>query len=145
VIVVASDLAKRLVPDELWELAAPLIPRFTARSQGDGTAPVEDRAVFTAIVYVLTLIRTMLHRIQHIGYLLRFSPPVLAAVLQVPSQLFLAMLTDHGAFAPPIASNDRRRAPLRRTRPDNALSGRDRHRNCPGYSAARLDPVELVG
>jgi hypothetical protein len=26
--VVLSDLARRLVPDELWELAAPLIPRF---------------------------------------------------------------------------------------------------------------------
>jgi transposase len=42
------------VPDELWELAAPLIPRFAARRQGGGTAPVDDRAVFTAIVYVLT-------------------------------------------------------------------------------------------
>ena len=50
----ASDLAKRLVPDELWELVAPRIPRFTPRGQGGGTAPVDDRAVFTAIVYVLT-------------------------------------------------------------------------------------------
>ncbi len=50
----ASDLAKRLAPDELWELVAPLIPQFAARSQGGGTASVDDRAVFTAIVYVLT-------------------------------------------------------------------------------------------
>jgi transposase len=31
-----------------------LIPRFTSRPQGGGTAPVDDRAAFTAIVYVLT-------------------------------------------------------------------------------------------
>jgi transposase len=53
-VTVASDLARRLVPDELWELAAPLIPQFNPRRQGGGTAPVEDRAVLTAIVYVLT-------------------------------------------------------------------------------------------
>lgn len=47
-------LSQRLVPDELWALVQPLIPQFTPRPQGGGTAPVEDRAVFTAIVYVLT-------------------------------------------------------------------------------------------
>lgn len=44
----------RLVPDGLWELVAPLVPRFEPRQQGGGTAPVDDRAVFTAIVFVLT-------------------------------------------------------------------------------------------
>ena len=34
--------------------AEPLIPRFTARPQGGGSAPVDDRAVFTAIVFVST-------------------------------------------------------------------------------------------
>lgn len=53
-VVVASDLALRLVPDELWGLVAPLVPRFRPRRQGGGTGPVDDRAVFTAIVYVLT-------------------------------------------------------------------------------------------
>ncbi|MGW1786622.1 transposase [Streptomyces sp. NPDC002143] len=48
------DLSRRLVPDELWELTAPLMPRFTSRPQGGGTAPVDERAVFTAVVYVLT-------------------------------------------------------------------------------------------
>lgn len=48
------DLSRRLVPDELWVLAEPLIPRFDPRPQGGGTAPVDDRAVFTAIVFVLT-------------------------------------------------------------------------------------------
>jgi len=51
---VGDDLSRRLVPDELWALAAPLIPAFDPRPQGGGTAPVDDRAVFTAIVFVLT-------------------------------------------------------------------------------------------
>ncbi|WP_457514223.1 IS5 family transposase [Streptomyces sp. TE33382] len=49
-----ADLSRRLVPDELWELTAPLLPSFTSRPQGGGTAPVDERAVFTAVVYVLT-------------------------------------------------------------------------------------------
>ncbi|MFC9249025.1 transposase [Streptomyces sp. NPDC057136] len=51
---VRADLSHRLVPDELWELAAPLLPRFTSRPQGGGTGPVDERAVFAAVVYVLT-------------------------------------------------------------------------------------------
>ena len=50
---VADQLSLRLVPDELWALAEPLIPEFRPRPQGGGTAPLDDRAVFTAIVYVL--------------------------------------------------------------------------------------------
>ncbi|MEU3855521.1 transposase [Streptomyces sp. NPDC029554] len=48
------DLERDLVPDELWEIAAPLIPPFQLRRQGGGTAPVADRKVFCAIVYALT-------------------------------------------------------------------------------------------
>ncbi|WP_434481612.1 transposase [Streptomyces sp. NBC_01281] len=51
---VSADLSKRLVSDELWELVAPLLPSFVARPQGGGTAPSDERAVFTAVVYVLT-------------------------------------------------------------------------------------------
>ena len=47
-------LAQRLVPDGLWAIVEPLIPPFTRRPQGGGRAPVASRAVFTAIVYVLT-------------------------------------------------------------------------------------------
>ncbi|WP_373429199.1 IS5 family transposase [Streptomyces sp. V4I23] len=47
-------LSQRLVPDELWSLVAPLLPSFTSRPQGGGTAPVDERAAFTAVVYVLT-------------------------------------------------------------------------------------------
>lgn len=52
--VVGADLSQRLVPDELWESVAPLLPSFAARPQGGGTAPCDERAVFTAVVYVLT-------------------------------------------------------------------------------------------
>lgn len=49
-----AHLSRRLVPDGLWELAAPLLPGFSPRRQGGGSAPLDDRTVFTAIVYVLT-------------------------------------------------------------------------------------------
>lgn len=48
------DLSQRLVPDGLWELVAPLLPSFNSRPQGGGTAPLDERAVFAAVVYVLT-------------------------------------------------------------------------------------------
>src|SRR5882757_11031114 len=50
----AVDLARDLVPDGLWKIAAPLIPPFRPRPQGGGTVPVADRKVLTAMVYVLT-------------------------------------------------------------------------------------------
>lgn len=46
--------AERLVPDGLWEIVEPLLPGFEPRPQGGGTAPRDQRAVFTAVVYVLT-------------------------------------------------------------------------------------------
>jgi transposase len=51
---VVDVLSRRLVPDELWGIVEPLIPGFAPRPQGGGRAGVDDRAVFTAIVYVLT-------------------------------------------------------------------------------------------
>jgi transposase len=47
-------LAKRLVSDSLWAAVAPLLPPHRTRSQGGGLRPVDDRAVFVAIAYVLT-------------------------------------------------------------------------------------------
>jgi hypothetical protein len=38
----------------LREIVQPLIPVFPPRPQGGGTAVTDDRAVFTAIVFVLT-------------------------------------------------------------------------------------------
>ncbi|MFE9650383.1 transposase [Streptomyces sp. NPDC006365] len=35
-------------------MVAPLLPSFNSRPQGGGTAPCDERAVFTAVVYVLT-------------------------------------------------------------------------------------------
>lgn len=49
-----DELSQRLVPDELWALVEPLIPPVMARPQGGGMLRVDDRAVFTAIVFVLT-------------------------------------------------------------------------------------------
>lgn len=43
-----------MVPDGLWNLVEPLLPPFAPRPQGGGSAPLDDRAVFTAVVYVLT-------------------------------------------------------------------------------------------
>jgi transposase len=51
---VDDQLAKRLVPDGLWEIVAPLLPPPKVRRQGGGLQPADSRAVFTAIVYVLT-------------------------------------------------------------------------------------------
>ncbi len=50
----ADCLSQRLVPDGLWALVEPLLPKFEGRPQGGGTAPVDERAVFTAVVFVLT-------------------------------------------------------------------------------------------
>lgn len=49
-----DSLSQRLVPDGLWEIVEPLLPRFRPRPQGGGTAGIEARTVFTAVVYVLT-------------------------------------------------------------------------------------------
>lgn len=51
---VGADLTQRLVPDGLWDLVAPLLPSFASRPQGGGTALLDERAVFTAVVYVVT-------------------------------------------------------------------------------------------
>jgi transposase len=47
---VGDPLATRLVPDELWTIVAPLLPKLGVRAQGGGRRPADDRAVFTAIV-----------------------------------------------------------------------------------------------
>src|SRR5512146_2849646 len=49
-----GDLSRRLVPGNLWALAEPVLPSFRSRPQGGGTAPIDQRAVFTAVVYGLT-------------------------------------------------------------------------------------------
>src|SRR5574341_1329905 len=54
VLSVGERIGQTLVPDGLWEIVEPLIPPQRERPQGGGTRFVDDRAVFTAIVYVLT-------------------------------------------------------------------------------------------
>ena len=46
-------MAEALVPDELWEAIAPLLPRHKARPGQRGRPPVDDRACLTGIVFVL--------------------------------------------------------------------------------------------
>jgi transposase len=48
---VSVELWRRLVPDKSWNLVAPLLPSVS-RPQGGGTAPPDERDVFTAVVYV---------------------------------------------------------------------------------------------
>jgi len=45
-------MVRTWAPDELWDLAAPLIPPAPRRVQGGGRRRVDDRAVLAAIVYV---------------------------------------------------------------------------------------------
>ncbi len=49
-----SPLSRRLVPDRLWDIVLPLVPVPKVRPQGGGRSRVGDRAVFVAVVYVLT-------------------------------------------------------------------------------------------
>src|SRR5512135_1620374 len=46
-------MAEPLVPDDLWEAVAPLLPRHQARPGKRGRPPVDDRACLTGIVFVL--------------------------------------------------------------------------------------------
>lgn len=46
-------MSKPLVPDELWEIVCPLLPRHKARLGKRGRPPVGDRACLTGIVFVL--------------------------------------------------------------------------------------------
>ncbi len=49
-----EPIGQTLVPDGLWGIVEPLIAPQAQRPQGGGTRYRDDRAVFTAIVYVLT-------------------------------------------------------------------------------------------
>src|SRR5215218_2301260 len=46
-------MARPLVPNELWEVVQPLLPRHRARPGRRGRPPVDDRACLTGIVFVL--------------------------------------------------------------------------------------------
>ena len=46
-------MARPLVPDELWDVVQPLLPRHRARPGKRGRPPVDDRACLTGIVFVL--------------------------------------------------------------------------------------------
>jgi transposase len=97
--VVADSLSLRLVPDSLWEIVEPLIPEFVPRRQGGGTAPIDERAVFTAIVFVLTTGCAWRHLPDSFGV----SPPTAHRRFQAWTEagvwvkLHRAILDSHGA------------------------------------------------
>ena len=45
-------MARELVPDALWDLIEPLLPKRPPRPRG-GRPPIDDRAALTGIVFVL--------------------------------------------------------------------------------------------
>ena len=49
-----NRIGQALVPDGLRQIVEPLIPPQAERPQGGGTRYVDDRSVFTAVVYMLT-------------------------------------------------------------------------------------------
>ncbi len=51
---VRDRIGQTLVPDGLWGIVEPLLPLQAERPQGGGIRYRDDRAVVTAIVYVLT-------------------------------------------------------------------------------------------
>lgn len=77
------------MPDALREIIEPLIPRFAARPQGGGSAPVDDRAISTAIVFALTS-----------GCASRHLPPSFGVT--VPTALFTAWAAA-GVFEKPAS------------------------------------------
>ncbi|MBB1158399.1 MULTISPECIES: transposase [Amycolatopsis] len=50
----ADALMRRVVPDELWELVEPVLPKAPKRPQGGGRARAESRRVFAAVALVLS-------------------------------------------------------------------------------------------
>jgi transposase len=87
-------------------LAQPLIPGFDPRPQGGGTTPVDDRAVFTAIVFVLTS-----------GCAWRYLPPSFGVTVATAHRRF----TDwtKAGLRRRAASRDARR--VRQPRPDRLV------------------------
>lgn len=49
----ADALARRLVPDEVWAIARPLLPPTRPRSQGGGRPRSGERECLTAVVFVI--------------------------------------------------------------------------------------------
>jgi transposase len=91
--VMAERLGRESVLDGLWELVEPLIPPQRERPQGGGTRYVEDRAVITAIVYVLST-----------GCAWRHVPAGFGVSQATAHRHFVAW-TEIGGGSPPAARN----------------------------------------
>lgn len=63
-------------------MVEPVLPSFRSRRQGGGTAPIDQRAVFTAVVYVLTS-----------GCAWRYLPPTFGVSLATAHRRFSVWTT----------------------------------------------------
>jgi transposase len=77
-------MARPLVPDELWEVVQPLLPRYCARPGKRGRPPVDDRACLTGIVFVLRSGIPLGDAAAGDGLRLRYDLLAAAAVLAAP-------------------------------------------------------------
>ena len=100
------------VPDELWSLAAPLIPPPPRRLQSGGSPPIDARAVLAAIVYVLTT-----------GCAWRHLPPGFGVSKATAHRRFVAW-----KGRPVAAAAHRRVGPARLARADRLVPGHRRRR-----------------
>jgi transposase len=50
---VVDDMIRTWAPEELWNVAQPLIPVPPPRPQGGGKRRVDDRAVLAALLYMV--------------------------------------------------------------------------------------------
>ncbi|HLI37363.1 MAG TPA: transposase, partial [Streptosporangiaceae bacterium] len=73
----------------------PLIPAFAPRPQGGGTAPADDRAVVTAIVYVLASGCAWRHRPAQFGGLPGHRAPPVRRLPHSQSRPHLLQETHH--------------------------------------------------
>jgi transposase len=117
-----DSLSLRLVPDALWEIVQPLIPVVPPRPRGGGTAVTDDRAVFTAIVFVLTS-----------GCAWRHLPPSFGVSVPPAHRRFTAW--DRGRIVAPPASG--RAGPARRGRGHRLVGGDPGRGQRPGEKGDR--------
>ena len=96
--VVGADPSKRLVPDELREPAAPLLPSFAARAQGHPPASLHHLARFLALVgqadahAAAVGLRPLVVQVAHVNELLEIVGDVRAEIVAARLELACGQL-----------------------------------------------------